>query len=173
MQEYDLHKLMNSKELLSERIQYFTEKSILKNQDVDKEEIKGHLLKAEHNLRFATTLSEEFLDWVIAACYYSSYHAAIALLLTKGFSSKNHLATLCILIREFYGNGLNKEDITALSQLLDYKDILFYVESKNKREHATYSAKIAFDKKDVDPLKMKAALFVSKIKTLLKGTGYN
>ncbi|MDO8660322.1 MAG: hypothetical protein Q7K43_00385 [Candidatus Woesearchaeota archaeon] len=173
MQEYDLNKLMQDKEFLADKIQHFSSAGILKTQELDKDEIRGHILKADHNLRFATTLSEEFLDWVLAGCYYASYHAALALLLTKGFTSKNHLATLCLLIRDFYGAELSAEDFIALSQLLDYEDILFYIESKNKREQATYSAKIGFNKKDVDPLKLKATLFVSTIKSLLKGAGYN
>jgi len=55
-----------------------------------------------------------------------------------------------------------------LSQLLDYQDVLFYVESKNKREDATYSTKTKFDKPEVEQLRIKAALFVSKIKSILK-----
>ncbi len=168
MKEYDIDQLLNNKELLEKKIKEFLEQNILKNQPEDQEEIKGHLLKADHNLRFiAENIKIGFLDWAIVGCDYASYHAALALILTKGYFSKNHLATLCILIKEFYKQGLNEEDIKTLSTFLDYQDVLFYVESKNKREDATYSSKTKFDKKEVEQLRMKAILFASKIKMIL------
>lgn len=88
--------------------------------------------------------------------------------MTKDYSSKNHLATLIILIKEFYNKELTKEDIKNFADMLDYQDILFYVESKNKREDATYSTKIVYSKQEAEQLRMKAALFVSKIKELIK-----
>ena len=87
--------------------------------------------------------------------------------MTKGYASKNHLATLCVLIKEFYQKDLTKEDIETLSNLLDYQDVLFYAESKNKREDATYSTKIRFSKQDVEQLRIKSSLFIAKIKTIL------
>jgi uncharacterized protein (UPF0332 family) len=87
--------------------------------------------------------------------------------MTKGQSSKNHLATLCVLIRDFYGKGLTEEDIETLSNLLDYQDVLFYVESKNKREDATYSTKTRYTKLEVGSLKLKASLFVAKISAII------
>jgi len=48
-----------------------------------------------------------------------------------------------------------------------YKDLLFYVESKNKREDATYSTQSKFEKKEVEQLRIKAVLFVTKIKEIL------
>ena len=92
---------------------------------------------------------------------------ALALIQTKGYTSKNHLATLCILIKEFYKKELSKEDIELLFSFLDYEDILFYVETKNKREDATYSTKTLFDKKDVEKLRIQATMFVNKIKDIL------
>ena len=51
---------------------------------------------------------------------------------------------------------------------LDYQEILFYVESKQKREDATYSSMIKFDKKIVIELKIKAALFIDKAKQIIR-----
>ena len=87
--------------------------------------------------------------------------------MTKGFSSKNHLATLLALIKEFYNNGLNKEDIESLARLLDYQDILFYVESINKREDASYSTKTKYTQQEVEQLRIKATMFISKVKDIL------
>ena len=57
-----------------------------------------------------------------------------------------------------------------LSKFLDYHDIMFYVESKNKREDATYSTRLLFDKKEVEDARLKAVLFVNKIKGILLET---
>ena len=169
MKEYELNKLLTDKDLVEERIKEFQEQKILKKQKIDINEIQGHLLKADNNLRFVSeNIRLGFYDWAITGCYYSCYHAALALILTKGYSSKDHLATLCILIKDFYKKGLSQEDIQILSRLLDYQDVLFYVESKNKREDATYSTKIKFDKSESEQLRIKATLFVSKIKSILK-----
>ena len=133
------------------------------------EEIEGHILKAEHNLTFVKdNIKLNHLDWAITGCYYASYHAASALIMTRDYASKNHLATLLILTKEFYKKELTREDIKNFAELLDYQDILFYVESKNKREDATYSTKILYTKEEAEQLRIKATLFVSKIKELIK-----
>ncbi|MBU4360855.1 HEPN domain-containing protein [Patescibacteria group bacterium] len=168
MKDYDLKQLLENKELLNAKIKDFLLNNILIEQKPDHQEIQGHLLKAEHNLRFIQeNIKLGFLDWSITGCYYACYHAALALILTKGHTSKNHLATLCILIKEFYKKDLTKEDIEILSHMLDYQDVLFYVESKNKREDATYSTKIKFSKQEVEQLKIKSNLFVTKIKHII------
>ena len=172
MKEYDLQKLINNTAIVDEKIKELMDKKLLFKQNVDKEEVKGHILKAEHNLRFIAAIArEKFSDWALTGCYYACYHAALALIQTKGYTSKNHLATLCIIIKEFYKKELTKEDIELLSNFLDYEDVLFYVETKNKREDATYSTKTLFDKKDVEKLRIKAAMFVNKVRDILTGQG--
>ncbi|MEK6963936.1 MAG: HEPN domain-containing protein [Nanoarchaeota archaeon] len=168
MKEYDLRLLVDNPGIVDEKIKEFADKGIVKRQDADPHEIQGHLQKAEHNLRFISEVIKlRFHDWAITGCYYACYHAASALILKKGYSSKNHLATLCVLIKEFYKKELSEEDIELFSRFLDYQDMMFYVESKNKREDATYSTKTLFDPKESEPLRVKAALFVSKIKSIL------
>jgi len=168
MREYDLQLLVNNPDIVEERIKIFLENKTLSKQEIDKEEIKGHILKSEHNLRFtAEILKLKFFDWAITGCYYACYHAALGLIQTKGYTSKNHHATLCIIIKEFHKKELSQEDIELFAQFLDYKDVLFYVESKNKREDATYSTKTLFEKKDVEKLRIQAIIFVNKIKDIL------
>lgn len=99
MKEYDLNKLLNDESLVETLIQRFMKEGILMKQREDIYEIKGHISKAEHNLRFVVeNVKLDFIDWAITGCYYASYHAALSLLMKRGYSSKNHLATLCILI---------------------------------------------------------------------------
>lgn len=165
-----LHRLLGSPELVLEKIEsYLKEKSLVQEQP-NKEEIKGHLAKSDHNLRFVNdNLSMGYYDWCITGCYYAVYHAALALIIAKGYFSKNHDATLCILIKEYYKRALSEEEIQLINKFfLDYQEIIFYVESKNKREEATYSTKIKFDKQIVSQLRIKAAFFVDKAKQILE-----
>ncbi len=112
--------------------------------------------------------SAKYSDWALVGCYYASYHAALALLLQKGVSSKNHDATLCLLIKYYYQKDLTQEDFELLNFVyLDNQDILFYVESKQEREKASYSSQIEFDKKKISELVMKTVLFVNKCKEIL------
>lgn len=169
MKEYDLNVLLASKQLVEEKLKQFVDERTLVRQEFDPEEIEGHILKSEHNLRFASEITKlKFFDWAIVGCYYACYHAALALILTRGYSSKDHMATLLVMIKEFYNKGLTQEDLNILANFLDYQDLLFYVESKNKREGATYSTKINFDKNDVEQLRVKAVLFVSKLKGMIE-----
>jgi len=102
-------------------------------------------------------------------CYYALYHIALALILKKGFSSKNHDATLCVLIKYYYKKHLTEEDIMLLNQIyLDNQDILFYVHAKQEREKAAYSSRIFLDKKKTNELHLKTVLFVSKCKKILE-----
>ena len=51
---------------------------------------------------------------------------------TKGYFSKNHDATLCLLIKEYCEKGLAESDIELMNiAYLNYEDMLFYVKSKN------------------------------------------
>ena len=169
MKQYDLDKYLKNQELVDQIINEFLKNEIIKIENSSSEEIIGHLLKSEHNLKFVKdNIQLNYLDWAITGCYYASYHSALALILTKGYSSKNHLATLVILIKEFYNKGLEINDLRTLVHLLDYQDILFYVESKNKREDATYSTRLIYTKQEVEQLRIKATFFVSKIKNIIE-----
>lgn len=168
MKQYTIDKFLNNPDLVKDTInQFMKEGTIVKNDSLH--EIKGHLLKSEHNMNFISFLDKsEFLDWAITGCYYAAYHAALALIISKGYFSKNHLATLLILIKEFYKKELNKQDIESLNNILDYEDILFYVESKNKRENASYSTNIMYDQKELSDLRLKTISFVSRVKEIMQ-----
>ena len=165
MDEKDLKRLLKDKEYLGKRISFYQDNHIL-FQSNSKHEIKGHLEKARHNLSFLQEIKSEYNDWMLVACYYAAYHAALALILSKGYFSKNHDATLCILIKEFYTTELSKEDIMLLN-MFDAQDLLFYVESKQKREEASYSTKIKFNIQEVNNLKLKTTLFINKVEKII------
>src|SRR3989344_163466 len=165
MDEKDLKRLLVEKEYLQKKVSFYQKNDTLFQSD-SKHEMKGHLEKARHNLSFLKEIKSEYNDWMLVACYYAAYHAALALILSKGYFSKNHDATLCILIKEFYTKELSKEDIMLLNRF-DAQDLLFYVESKQKREEASYSTKTKFDKQEVNNLKLKTTLFINKVEKII------
>lgn len=167
MNEFELNKLLNDSNKLNDKIQFYLDKKVLMKQNAQKNEILGHIAKAEHNLEFINDIKNEFNDWILVACYYTSYHMALALILTKGYYSKNHDATLSVLIKQFYKKELTREDFELLNKF-DVEDILFYVQSMKQREDASYSTKILFDKKNVNDIKLKTILFVNKSKEIIK-----
>lgn len=168
MKEYDVKKLIENKLFLDLKLNDALKSGLLFKEDVDSRNVKGHLLKSTHNLDFVNqNIKLKFYDWSVVGCYYAVYHSALGLILSKGYSSKNHLATLCVLIKEFYEEGLNLDDVNLLANSLDYQDVLFYVEAKNKREDASYSTNLLFDKTYVENLHLKTILFVNKAKDIL------
>ena len=73
-----------------------------------------------------------------------------------------------MLIRHYYGRELTKDDIELINRIyLDNNDILFYVQSKQEREKASYSSQVVFDKKLVNELRLKTLLFVNKGKDII------
>jgi uncharacterized protein (UPF0332 family) len=165
MNEKTLKLLLEKNDFLNKKIDYYFNKKILFN-STSKYEIKGHLQKSRHNLEFLNDIKQNFNDWALVVCYYAVYHSALALIIKKGYFSKNHDATICVLIKEFYNKELNEEDIKLLN-MFDAQDILFYSETKNKREEASYSTKINFDLNDVNNIKIKTRLFINKVDKII------
>jgi uncharacterized protein (UPF0332 family) len=164
-----LNKLLSKDSMVTEKINSYLREQAIRKTPINKDEIKGHLLKADHNLKFVSdNLALGYLDWCITGCYYSAYQAALALIIAKGYYSKSHDATLCILIKEYYRKEVSAEEIELLNRFfLDYQEMVFYVQSKQKREDATYSTQIKFDKALVNELRIKAALFIDKAKQII------
>lgn len=166
----ELNKLISKKYLVDKKIKNYEKMGIIRKQISDLNEIEGHIKKSEHNLEFIQdNLKMGYFDWCITGCYYAVYHSALALIIAKNYMSKNHDATLCLLIREYSKQGITIEDIELINKFfLDYQDLLFYVYSKTKRKEATYSTKYLFDKKLVDELRLKTIIFVNKAREIIK-----
>lgn len=138
-----------------------------------KELVQGHLNKADHNLKFVKSALDlkEFNDWAIVSSYYAVYHASLALCALKGYSTKDHLATLLILIKDFYQKELDKEDIEMINRTaIEKEDVLYYIEAKAERKKASYSTKVIFDEEGVERLRKKAIVFVNKVKEIVDAT---
>ena len=69
MNEYYLKKLLYSNEELQKKIEEYKTAKIITRIEPNSNEIKGHVDKAEHNLKFIDRISKEFSDWaIIIAC---------------------------------------------------------------------------------------------------------
>lgn len=65
-------------------------------------EAKKHVEKARANLEVMNYLRKgSYPDWVVISAYYSMYHAALALLLLKGYEGKDHQCVVAAL-RKLY-----------------------------------------------------------------------
>ncbi len=149
---------------------YLENKKIKKESEV-KTLVDGHIQKANHNLKFVkSTLDlQEFNDWAIVSAYYAIYHASLALCALNGYATKDHNATLLVLIREFYKKELNEEEIALLGDTtIEKEEVLYYVEAKTKRHHASYSTKVDFERSQIEFLRLKAIAFVSKAKDIIE-----
>ncbi|MEA3414322.1 MAG: HEPN domain-containing protein [Nanoarchaeota archaeon] len=166
MNKKEFQKIITNKKYLEKKIKFFEKKNIIRNES-NKSEIQGHLEKSEDNLRFVNEIFKlNFLDWTITGCYYSIYHLALALCIKKGKFSKNHNATILLLIK-FYSEF--KEEFDLINELyLNYKDLLFYSEIKEKRNLSTYSTQKILNKKEVKELKTKTIKLIIKLKEILK-----
>ena len=161
---------MENKERRELDFQKYLESKKVKKETEVQELVQGHLDKANHNLKFVkSTLDlKEFNDWAIVSAYYSIYHASLALCALKGYSTKDHLATLLILIKEFYQKELNKEEIEIVGNTtIEKEEVLYYIEAKAKRTKASYSTQKAFDKNEAENLRIKAINFVNKVKEII------
>jgi len=166
-----LRKLISNPLLLNKRIKFYESKKIIQKVSFDLEEIKGHISKSEHNLKFVLdNMKLGYYDWCITGCYYAIYQIALALIRAKEVYSKNHDATLCLLARDYYQDGITKEDIELINVFfLDYQDLLIYVHTKDRREEASYSSKYNFDKEKVEELRLKTIDFINKARGILDG----
>jgi len=132
----------------------------------------SHLKKAEYNLKFINFLNDnkKFYDWIIVGCYYAIYHSALALITKKGFSSKNHLATLCALIKFYYidEKALSKEEIELVSKSsLEKEEVSYFAYAKEKRETASYGLSEEFNKIEAEDLLKKTVQFLNKCRLIL------
>jgi uncharacterized protein (UPF0332 family) len=142
-----------------------------------------HLNKAFHNLDFANfTLNnqesihkrvgdETYFDWVIVISYYAMYHAAMSLLYKVGYKASTHLATICVLCKECVGKTLDKTDIERISHVLELREeeIKDIGRAKKRREKASYSGSVYFEKNLAEMTIGDARKFINKIADILEG----
>ena len=170
MEVKELEEVIKDRSKLEEKIQNYLKWQTLTKINIEEEEIIGHFKKARNNLIFVRdNIPLGHIDWAIVGCYYAVYHATLALIMAKGYSSKNHDATLCLAIKEYYGKGIFDEDITLINYFfLTYQDLLFYLDAKEKRKDASYSSKFLFDSEEAEKFRQKAINYIAKVELILR-----
>jgi len=173
--------LINKKELERD-FEYYSKREIIRKITPNPRLVKVHIHKAFHNLDFANfTLTnqdrinkrledETYFDWAIIISYYAMYHSAMALLYKLGYKSSAHLATICILCKKCLGKILEKDDIEKLSRILELseEEIKEISKAKERREKASYSGSISFEKNLAEITIDDARKFVNKIADILE-----
>ena len=118
--------------------------------------VQKELAEAAYDLeKSEKAFSDEDWKWAIIKAYYCMFHAARALLYSKGYREKSHFCLRAALKNLFVDNNL-----LELNFLDDY-DM-----AKDLRENADYKSN--FSKEGAQRLIEKAGGFLSKVKSLLK-----
>ena len=150
---------------------HYLKKEFIKEESEKENLSASHLSKSENNLGFVNFLvkNDKFYEWVIIGCYYTIYHAALALITKKGYSSKNHTATLCSLIKFYYIGFLSREDIELVSKSsIEKEEISYFAYAKNRREKASYGVSEDFTKKEATDLLGDTIKFLNKTREILE-----
>ncbi len=62
--------------------------------------IRGHIQKAEHNLRAMTAFRDAgYSDWSASAAFYAIYHCFLAIIAKHGFESRNQECTFALITK--------------------------------------------------------------------------
>ena len=132
------------------------EKKNLIKVDIDKDLIKKELKAAESDLKDSQdVLNAGKVKWATISAYYSMFHAARALLYSKGYREKSHFC-----LRAALKNLFVDKNLLEASFLDDYDT------AKDLRENADY--KSDFSQSSAEQLLNKAKQFLDKTKKLLK-----
>ena len=161
-----IEEIMNDKAKLDDLYNQYLKRKIILKKPSDLS--KAHIAKSDNNMEFVNFLlqNNKFPDWCVVGLYYSVYHASLALLSKKGYSSKDHNATLCFLIKNF--SEFSKEDIELIDNLQIKRDeIEFYSGLKEERGNANYSTSLLFDKDKILDFKEKSIMLINKMKAIL------
>lgn len=158
---------LNNKDKIQESYNFFIRKEQLTKITTNKKLIQAHIKKAEHNLGILKQLNEDYNDWKIIGLYYCLYHSCLALLANKGYSSKNHTATLIFLLKEY--SQITNEEINLIEELqIKDEDAKFYTQLKQERHNANYSTDIFYDHKKIEEVRIKTVTFLNKVRGILK-----
>ena len=116
--------------------------------------ITKEIAAAEYDLgKSKSSCEDEDYKWTIVQAYYSMFHAARALIYSKGYREKSHRACL-VALKEFFLDSLGEELIRDFEEAMDL------------RESADYGS--AYADEDAKNLVGKAEDFLANVKRILK-----
>lgn len=141
-------------ERLSLRFRRLLEERKLQRIQPKTEIVTKEIVSSEYDLgKSRNSFEEEDYKWAIVQGYYSMFHAARALIYSKGYREKSHRACL-VALREFFLDSLGEERIKDLEEAMDL------------RESADYGS--AYTDQDAKNLVEKAEAFLENVKRILK-----
>ena len=166
----NIEKLFENQEYLSKELDFFIKrKQILKIQG-NRELAHSHLKKAKHNVEFykVNKNQSKFNDWLIVILYYALYHSALALVTKKNYTSKNHYATILILIKEY---GISKKEADLINSLsINKEDAELYTNLKMHRHHASYQTDKGFTRSVITDYEPQVLNFIQKAEEIIHYT---
>lgn len=163
----NIEKLFTNKELIDKELAFFEKKKHIKKIETNHELTQSFLLKAQHNLSFYSEnkSKEQYNDWLIVILYYALYHCALALITHRSYSSKNHFATILILIKEY---SISQDEAKLIDELAINKgDAELYTNLKKDRHNASYTTNMIFTKENILNYEEQVVSFIQKTKELL------
>ena len=169
----NIDKLFEDEEFLNKELNFFLRKKHIIVIDKNIDLTRSFLEKAKHNLEFykGNKQKEKFNDWLIVILYYSLYHTALALITNKQYSSKNHYATILLLIKEY---GITKEEAELLNNLsINKQDAELYTNLKRDRHQASYTTDKLFKRETILYYEMQVIGFMQKAEEILGGEIYS
>ena len=164
----DIDKLFSDKQYLEKELNFFISKKHIKIIQENKELARAHIKKARHNIEFYKLNKQynKFNDWLIVTLYYALYHSALALITNKNYSSKNHYATILILIKEY---SITKDEAKLLNDLsINKEDAELYTHLKDDRHDASYATNIKFSQEIIEDYENKVLDFINKTEELIQ-----
>jgi uncharacterized protein (UPF0332 family) len=164
----DINKLFEDKKYLEEQVVFFTNKKQIRIIKQNKELVSSHIKKARHNIEFynLNRKYQKFNDWLIVTLYYSLYHCALALITNKNYSSKNHYATILILIKEY---SITKQEAELLNELsINKNDAELYTKLKDDRHDASYQTDTRFSEQKIKEYEEKVFEFINKTEEMIQ-----
>ncbi len=164
----DIDKLFSNKQYLERELNFFISKKQIKTIQENKELVQSHIKKARHNIEFYKLNKQDhkFNDWLIVTLYYGLYHSALALITNKNYSSKNHYATILILIKEY---SITKDEAELLNELsINKEDAELYTNLKDDRHDASYATNIKFSQETIADYENKVLDFINKTEELVQ-----
>lgn len=164
----NIEKLFQNQENLDKELNFFIKKKhIIKIQE-NKELTNSFLKKAKHNIEFyrLNKNNNAFNDWLVVILYYALYHSALALITNKRYSSKNHYATILILIKEY---GIRQEEANLINNLsINKEDAELYTRLKTDRHYASYQTDKAFTNLIIGTYETQVLEFIQKAEEIIE-----
>src|SRR3989344_431449 len=164
----NIDRLFNDKEFLEKQINFFIKTKQIKKIENNPELAESHLEKAKHNIKFykLNKNNSDYQDWQIVVLYYALYQSCLSLLTKKGYSLKNHEATILLLIKEY---SISKDEAQLIDNLeLNRDEAQMYTKLKKDRHDASYSTETRFTNKLIEQYERDAIKFINKVELILQ-----